>query len=64
MKNLQKRVSVLECKNEELEQYGRRLCLRIEGVPPVENETSDDVLDEVKSLITESGCKSPNVVGD
>ena len=57
-------MSFLECKNEELEQYGRRLCLRIEGVPPVENETSDDVLDEVKSLITESGCKIPNVVGD
>ena len=37
--------------NEELEQYGRRLCVRIDGVPTVDNETSDEVLDKVKSLI-------------
>ena len=37
--------------NEELEQYGRRLCVRIEGIPPVENETSDEVLDKVISLM-------------
>ena len=30
--------------NEELEQYGRRLCLRIDGVPTVKDESSDDVL--------------------
>ena len=35
VKNFQKRVSGLECKNEELEQCDRRLCLRIEGVPSV-----------------------------
>ena len=63
MKNFQKQVSVLECKNEELEPYGRRLCLRI-GVPSVENESSDDVFDKVKSLITESGCEIPDVVID
>ena len=43
VKNFQKQVSVLESKNEEPEQYGRRLCLRIEGVPPVENQSSDGV---------------------
>ena len=32
---------------EELEQYGRRLCLRIESVPVVENETSEDVFSNV-----------------
>ena len=32
---------------EELEQYGRRLCLHIESVPVVENETSDDVFSNV-----------------
>ena len=32
VKNFQKQVSILECKYEELEQYGRRCCLRIEGV--------------------------------
>ena len=62
MKSFQKQVSVLECRNEVLEQYDRRLCLRIEDVPSVENESSDDVLDKVKPLITESGCEIPDVV--
>ena len=52
----------MECKNDELEQHGRRCCLRIEGVLSVENESLDDVLGEVKSLITESGCEIPDVV--
>ena len=47
-------MSILECKIEELEQYGRRSCL--ESVPSVENESSD-VLGKIKSLITESGCE-------
>ena len=64
MKNFQKQMSILECKNEELEQYGRRYCLRIEGVPSVENEGSDDVLGKVKFLITESGSEIPDVVID
>ena len=42
----------------------RRCCLRIEDVPSVENESSDDVLGKVKSLITESGCEIPDVVID
>ena len=46
----------VKCRNEELEQYGRRCCLRIEGVPSVENESLDDVLGKVKFLITESRC--------
>ena len=64
VKNFQKQVSVLECENKELEQYGRRMCFKIEGVPSVENESSDDVLDKVKSLITESRCEIPDVVID
>ena len=59
-----KQVSFLECKKEELEQYGRRCCLRIEGIPSVENESSDDVLGRVKSLFTESGSEIPEVVTD
>ena len=50
--------------NKELEQYGRRLCVRIDGVPTVDNETSDEVLDKVKSLIKESSCDIPDVVID
>ena len=64
VKNFQKQVSILECKKEELEQYGRRCCLRIEGVPSLENESSDDVLGKVKSLITEYGCEIPDVIID
>ena len=64
MKNFQKQMSVLECKNEELEQYGRRCCIRIECVASVENESLDDVLGKVKSLITESRCEIQDVVID
>ena len=41
-------------KNEELEQYGRRLCLRVDGVPAVSNESSDDILNLTKSLFKEA----------
>ena len=37
--------------HEELEQYGRRLCLRINDEPTKANESSDDVLDSVKFLL-------------
>ena len=53
----QKKVSVLECKNEELEQYGRRLCLRI-------GASSDGILDKVKSLIMESERGTAYVIID
>ena len=62
MENFQKQVSILNCKNEELEQHGRRCCLKIEGVPSVENQSSGDVLGKVKTLITESGCEILDVV--
>ena len=48
--------------NEELEQYGRRFCLRIDGVTAVDNETLDEVLAKVKPLIKETRCDIPNVV--
>ena len=44
--------------NEELEQYGRRLCVRTDDVSAVDNETSDEVLDKVKSLIKETSCET------
>ena len=46
-----------------LEKFGRRLCLRVESDLSVENE-SLNVLDKVKSLITESGCEIPDVAID
>ena len=45
--------------HEELEQYGRRPCLRIDGVPTKTNESSDDVLDSVKSLFKEAKVDTP-----
>ena len=50
--------------SEELQQYGRRLCVRIDGVPTVDNETSDEVLDKEKSLIKETSCDIPGIVTD
>ena len=43
----QNQVNELKCKNEQLKQYGKRLCARIEGIPSVENEAHDEVLDKV-----------------
>ena len=40
--------------HKELEQYGRCLCLRIDGITTKSNESSDDVLDFVKSLFKEA----------
>ena len=31
----QTHVNELKCENEELEQYGRRLCIRVNGIPSV-----------------------------
>ena len=41
-------------KNEELEQNGMRLCLRVDGIPAVSNESSDDVMNLTKSLFKEA----------
>ena len=50
--------------NEELEQYGRHLCLRINGVPTVKNESSDGVLEFTKSLFKEAKVTAPDNVLD
>ena len=64
---LQKHVENVKCiqvdnesKYDDIEQYGRRLCLRIDGVETVENETADNVLDKVKAIVVESGAKIPD----
>ena len=49
---------------EELEQYDRRLCLRIDGLPTKANESSDDVLDSVKSLFKEAKVDIPESIID
>ena len=48
----------------ELKQYRRRLCLRSDGVPTKVNESSDDVLDSVKSLFKETKVDIPESIID
>ena len=47
----QNQVNKLKCENKELQQYGRRFCVRVDGIPLDENETSGEVLDKVMSLM-------------
>ena len=49
---------------EELGQYGRRLCLRFEGIPTEKNETSDKVLEKIMGICNESGVQIPHTVVD
>ena len=53
-----------QSRNAELEKYGRRLCLRIDGVPRVKYESSDDVLEFTKSLFKEAKDAVPDNVLD
>ena len=50
--------------NEELEQYGRRLFLRIDGFPLNNNETSKDVLYSINDLFELLEVNIPDVVVD
>ena len=46
-------------KNEKLEQYGCRLCLRIDGVPVQKGETSEGVLKKVTSICEKANLDIP-----
>ena len=46
---LKKQISITEGNTEELEQYGRRLCLRVDGMATAENETPNQVLEKLRS---------------
>ena len=68
---LQKHVSELKQQNsllsqntDEVEQYGRRLCLRIEGVPTVKNEKPNDVFKKVENIIRDADVEIPNLMID
>lgn len=47
-------------RNYKLEQYARKLYLRVEGFP-ADKETSGEVLDKVQSLIKEADCDIPEL---
>ena len=51
-----------QSRNEELEQYGRCLCLYIDGVPTVKNESSNDKLEFTKSLLKKTKTTVPDNV--
>ena len=53
-----------QSRNAELEQYGRRLCLRIDGVPTVKNGSNDEVLEFTRSLFKEANVAVPDNVLD
>ena len=55
-------VNELKHENEELEQYGRRLCVTDAILSPVENETSGEVLDKVMPLMQAAECDIPETV--
>ena len=68
---LQQHITSLKHSNEDLirkceenEQYGRRLCLRIKGVPRKDKEKSDEVLKEVRKLFDEAEVEIPDAVLD
>ena len=50
--------------SEENEQYGRKLCLRIDGIPTEKKVSSENVLDKVPEMWTEAGVDIPNEVVD
>ena len=51
-------------KSDELEQFGRRLCLRVDVIPAISNESSDDVMNLTKSLFKEVKVSVPDNVLD
>ena len=53
-----------QSRNEELEQYGRRLCLHIDVVLTIKDESSDDILEFTKSLFKAAKVAVPDNVLD
>ena len=61
---IQQHVDKNSIETEEVKQYGRRICLRIDGLPVDDNESSEDVLEKVKTKWVESGINIPDSVID
>ena len=60
-------IEKLKRNNDDLEQYHRRLCLRINGIPAPEageRETGDQSLEKVKEVFNELGVDIPDQVID
>lgn len=65
---LQEHVKNLKASNEknleELEQYGRRLCVRVHGIPCKKDESADEVLNTIQTKINNAGLAIPADVVD
>ena len=61
---LQQHVKICQNQISEMQQANEELYVRTDGIPTVDNETSDEVLDKVNSLIKETSCDIPDVVID
>ena len=64
---MERHISVLQSDVLENVQYSRRLCLRINGIPPVpegQNESSKSCIEKVKNVFSEWGVDVPDVVID
>ena len=55
---LQERITTLEQEKDDLEQYGRRVCVRIDAVPVESEETMESVFEKVGKFLGEA---SPDV---
>ena len=53
-----------QANNEELEQYGKCICLFTDTIPLKNNETREDVLDSVKNRFQLTKVNIPDVVLD
>ena len=51
---LQERITTLEHGKDDLEQYGRRVCVRIHDVPVESEETADSVYEKVGEFFREA----------
>ena len=61
---IQNTMNILKRASDDNEQYSRRLCIRINGIKPVEKETAEDCLTSVKKVIKELGADVPNTCID
>lgn len=61
---LESEVATLRKKSESSEQYSRRNCLRIGGVPSSPNETADDCVKLVANLLQQADLSIPEAVLD
>ena len=51
---LQERIATLELEKDDFEQYGRRVCVRIDDVPVESQETADSVYEKVGEFFREA----------